>query len=261
MILADPRHEPKVRQGVTTELVGVDGLSYAPFAGHDDLERASRDERRARRRPARTSTFDWSTSPSYLDRFDGRHGLNVATLVGNTPAPDRRARLGRGHPADAAAIADQRAVLREAMEEGAFGLSAGLDYPPGAYATTEELAELANEAAKLGGIYHTHVRYASATASSIRSARRSRSAGSARRRPISPTSITGQTFPGTPDQMLELVDDARAEGQDVTFDLYPYEWASTRLLILVPIWVQDGGPADEGAPRRPGGPRADPRAT
>jgi hypothetical protein len=51
-----------------------------------------------------------------------------------------------------------------------------------------------------------------------------------------------QTFAGTPDQMLDLVDVARAAGQDVTFDAYPYEWASTRLLILIPIWVQDGGP-------------------
>ena len=56
-------------------------------------------------------------------------------------------------------MADQRSMLREAMEEGAFGLSTGLDYPPGAYATTGELAELMAEAARLGGFYHTHVRY------------------------------------------------------------------------------------------------------
>ena len=100
----------------------------------------------------------------------------------------------------------------------------------------------------------------SATASSTRSARRSTSGGAA----SAPAHITHfyhrATFPGTPEQMLELVDDARAEGLDVTFDAYPYEWASTRLLITVPPWVQAGGPGPTkerlADPRRP---RAHPR--
>ena len=129
------------------------------------------------------------------------------------------------------------------MEDGAFGLSSGLDYPPGAYATTDELAALANEAARLGGFYHTHVRYSLGD----RFLDPFREAIEIGRRGEAPAHITHfyhrPTFPGTPDQMLDLVDDARAEGQDVTFDAYPYEWASTRLLILIPIWVQDGGPA------------------
>jgi N-acyl-D-amino-acid deacylase len=129
------------------------------------------------------------------------------------------------------------------MEDGAFGLSSGLDYPPGAYATTEELAAVANEAARLGGFYHTHVRYSLGD----RFLDPFREAIEIGRRGEAPAHITHfyhrLTFPGTPDQMLELVDDARADGQDVTFDAYPYEWASTRLLILIPIWVQDGGPA------------------
>ncbi len=65
-----------------------------------------------------------------------------------------------------------------------------------------------------------------------------------------------QTFPGPPDEMLALVDDARAAGRDVTFDAYPYEWASTRLLIQLPQWVQAGGPLrTQGAPGRHRHPR------
>jgi N-acyl-D-amino-acid deacylase len=101
---------------------------------------------------------------------------------------------------------------------------------------------LANEAGKLGGFYHTHVRYSLGD----RFLDPFREAIEIGRRGDAPAHITHfyhrQTFPGTPDQMLDLVDAARAAGQDVTFDAYPYEWASTRLLILIPIWVQDGGP-------------------
>ncbi len=147
-------------------------------------------------------------------------------------------------------------MLREAMEEGAIGLSSGLDYPPGAYASTDELAQLTREAAAHGGFYHTHVRYALGD----RYLDPFREAIEIGRRGEGPAHITHfyhrQTFPGGPGPMLALVDDARAEGLDVTFDTYPYEWASTRLLIMIPPWVQAGGPMrDQGAPGRRIGPR------
>ena len=240
VILADPRHEPKVRQGITTELVGVDGLSYAPFLENRDLQMLREMNAGLDGDPDGVG-FDWSSIASYLDRLDGR-GLNVATLVGNTPV--RIAALGWDDvPADQQAMDRQRAVVREALEDGAFGLSSGLDYPPGAYATTDELAGLAEEAGRLGAFYHTHVRYSLGD----RFLDPFREAIEIGRRSGAPAHITHfyhrLTFPGTPDQMLELVDAARATGQDVTFDAYPYEWASTRLLILIPIWVQEGGPA------------------
>jgi N-acyl-D-amino-acid deacylase len=253
MILADPHHGPKVRQGVTTEVVGVDGLSYVPFPNPDDLRAMvhmnggldgdPRDAEGARGTGGRGQpiTIDWSTVEDVLARYDSGTAVNVAQLVGNTPL--RIATLGWDDiPTTPAATSDMRSRLREAMEEGAFGLSSGLDYPPGAYATTEELADLANESAKLGGMYHTHVRYALGD----RFLDPFREASEIGRRGEAPAHITHfyhrQTFPGSPDQMLELVDDAVAQGQDVTFDLYPYEWASTRLLILIPIWAQQGGP-------------------
>ncbi len=127
------------------------------------------------------------------------------------------------------------------MEDGAFGLSTGLDYPPGAYATTAELAAIAVEAARLGGIYHTHVRYPLGDGF-LDPFREAIEIG---RRSGAPVHITHfyhrATYPGPPDEMLALVDDACAEGLDVSFDLYPSEWASTRLLIMLPTWVQAGG--------------------
>jgi N-acyl-D-amino-acid deacylase len=239
MILAEPVHEPKVRQGVTTEVIGVDGLSYAPFPDPEQL--AQLVEMNAGLDGQPEIAYDWDTVESYLRRFDAGVGPNIAFVVGNSAL--RLAALGWDDvDADEAALRSMRSMLAEAMQEGAFGLSSGLDYPPGAFASTGELAELAGEAAKHGGFYHTHVRYALGD----RFLDPFREAIEIGRRGDSPAHITHfyhrQTFPGTPDQMLALVDDARAAGLDVTFDAYPYEWASTRLLITIPTWVQAGGP-------------------
>lgn len=239
-ILHEPLHEPKVRQGVTTEVVGVDGLSYAPFTDPDDLEAMVVMNAGLDGRPPISA--DWSSVASYLARFDEGVSVNVALMVGNTAL--RIGALGWNDvAADERAVADLRARLREAMEEGAFGVTSGLDYPPGAYATTDELAQLANEAARLGGFYHTHVRYALGD----RYMDPFREAIEIGRRGGAPAHITHfyhrPTYPGEPADLLALVDDARAEGLDVTYDSYPSEWASTRLLIMIPLWVQEGGPA------------------
>jgi N-acyl-D-amino-acid deacylase len=238
VMLAEPRHEPKVRQGVTTELIGVDGNAYAPFPSRRDLEDFAVLNGGLDGRPA--IAFDWATVDEYLSRYDGAASVNVAYVVGNSPL--RIAAIGWDEvEATPHAIADQRARLREAMQDGAFGLSTGLDYPPGSYASTAELAALAGESARLGGIYHTHVRYPLGDGF-LDPFREAIEIG---RRGGSPVHITHfyhrATFPGPPEAMLALVDDARAEGLDVTFDLYPSEWASTRLLIMLPTWIQDGG--------------------
>jgi N-acyl-D-amino-acid deacylase len=239
MLLAEPRHEPKVRQGVTTEVVGVDGLSYAPMTGARHLAEMVEMNAGLDGRP--DIAFDWDSVETYLDRFDAGMGVNVAFLVGNSAL--RLAAIGWDErEASSAEQATMRSMLVEAMEQGAYGVSSGLDYPPGSYASTEELANLAHASAQLGGIYHSHVRYTLGD----RFLDPFREAIDIGRRGGSPAHITHfyhrATFPGTPEQMLALVDDARAEGLDVTFDAYPYEWASTRLLITVPPWVQAGGP-------------------
>ncbi len=239
MILAEPRHEPKVRQGITTEIVGVDGNSFAPFSRHEDLEAFVELDSGLDGRPA--IDYDWDSVGRYLERFDGTVSVNVGTLVGNSAL--RIAALGWDDvAADARALDRMRTMLRGSLDQGAVGLSSGLDYPPGAYATTEELAELTAEAGRAGGFYHSHVRYQLGD----RFLDPFREAIEIGRRAGAPAHITHfyhrETHPGPAEALLELVDDARAAGLDVTFDTYPSEWASTRLLIQLPLWIQAGGP-------------------
>lgn len=238
-MLAHPDHEPKVRQGITTEVVGVDGLSYAPIRNARDLEWMLTMNAGLDGNPA--MHHDWDSVASYLSRFDGRVAVNVALLIGNSAL--RMAAVGWDEvEASAAEIADMRAMLREGMAEGAFGLSSGLDYPPGSYATTAELAELMGEAGRADGFYHTHVRYPLGDGF-LDPFREALEIG---RRGPGPVHLTHfyhrASYPGGPQEMLDLVEEARAGGHDVTFDTYPYEWASTRLLIQLPGWIQSGGP-------------------
>ena len=239
VILAAPRHEPKVRQGVTTEIVGVDGNGFAPFRRREDLEAFVHLDSGLDGRP--DIAYDWRTVADYLKKYDGTVSVNVGTLVGNSQL--RIDALGWDDvPADASALDRMAGTLRDAMGDGAVGLSSGLDYPPGSFAPTEELAALAAIAGESGGFYHSHVRYTLGD----RYLDPFREAIEIGRRSGAPAHITHfyhrQTHSGGPDRMLALVDDARAEGLDVTFDSYPYEWASTRLLIQLPQWVQAGGP-------------------
>lgn len=239
VILADPRHEPKVRQGVTTEVIGVDGNGYAPFLNHEDLAAFVDLNAGLDGRPE--IAYDWDTVASYIGRYDRGQAVNVAVVIGNSAL--RIGAIGWDDtPADDRSLASMRAMLREALEEGAFGVSSGLDYPPGSFATTDELAALTAEAAMTGGFYHTHVRYALGD----RFLDPFREAIEIGRKGGGPVHLTHfyhrQTHSGGPEQLLALVDDARDGGMDVTFDTYPSEWASTRLLIQLPHWVQAGGP-------------------
>ena len=239
VILAEPLHEPKVRQGITTELIGIDGCSYAPFTSHDDFLQFVELNSGLDGNPPLPGR--WSTVEQYLDMFTGRVAVNIAYVIGNSPL--RIAALGwDDRPATAAEKANMRALLRTGMEEGAFGVSTGLDYPPGSYADTQELIDLSEEAQRLGGIYHTHVRY-SLGDRFLDPFREALDIGRGSGIPIHITHFYHRTTsPGGARRMLGLVEDARDEGLDVTFDSYPYPLSSTRLLILVPQWAHDGGP-------------------
>jgi N-acyl-D-amino-acid deacylase len=238
VMLAEPQHEPKVRQGVTTELIGIDGCSYAPFRSQEDFKQFVELNSGLDGNPPLPG--QWSTVEQYLNMFSNRVAVNVAYILGNSPVricamgwEDRR-------PAGAE-LADMQAVLRESMEEGAFGLSTGLDYPPGSYADTAELVALSREAARLGGIYHTHVRYSLGD----RFLDPFKEALDIGRQSGIPVHITHfyhrTTAPAGASHLLGLVEDARNEGLDVTFDSYPYAFSSTRLLIVIPQWAHNGG--------------------
>jgi N-acyl-D-amino-acid deacylase len=239
VILAEPQHEPKVRQGVTTEIIGIDGLSYAPVRSAEELGRLVEMNSGLDGSPPLAGR--WSTVAEYLSMFDQRVAVNIVYMVGNSPL--RVAALGwDNRPPTSTELANMKALLRESMEEGAWGVSTGLDYPPGSFADTEELTALSTEAMRLGGIYHTHVRYRLGDQfldpfkEALEIGRRSGIA----------THITHfyQRIPwgGGASELLGLVESARAEGIDTTFDSYPSAYGSTRLLIVFPDWVQDGGP-------------------
>jgi N-acyl-D-amino-acid deacylase len=238
VILAEPEHIPKVHQGITTELIGVDGCSYAPFTNHDDFLKFVQINSGLDGNPPLPGR--WSTVEQYLDMFTQKVAVNVVYIIGNSPI--RIAAMGWDDKrATQAQLDNMKAVLRTGMEEGAFGMSTGLDYPPGSYADTHELTELSKVAAGLGGIYHTHVRY-SLGDRFLDPFREALDIGRGSTVPVHITHFYHRTTSaGGASRMLDLVEGAREDGQDVTFDSYPYPLSSTRLTILLPQWTHDGG--------------------
>lgn len=236
MLLADPYHEAAIRQGVTTYLLGQDGVAMAPaspatlhymrrytagFSGRPDLPDLG--------------AHPWSSVAEYLARFDRRVAVNVAHLVPNGNV--RMEVMGlETRPPTADELARMRAIVRRGLEDGAVGLSSGLDYIPSRYAGTEELVELCRELAPFGGVYVTHMRgYApdSVLPALDEVVRIGREAGVA---------VHVSHFNSQAALVLPRVDAARADGIDVTYDLYPYLAGSTILgMVALPPWVQEGG--------------------
>ena len=239
VMLADPKHEAKVHQGVTTELIGIDGNSYAPFRSQEDLRNFIRLNSGLEGDPDLPGT--WSSVAEYLAMFDNEVAVNVAYILGNSAL--RINAIGwDNRPASAAELDDMKGQLREGMEEGAFGMSTGLDYPPGNFADTAELIALSTEAARLGGIYHTHVRYRLGD----RYLDPFREAVEISRRSGVPLHIThlfrSKSSAGGARPVLDFVEQERESGLDVTFDMFPYSSGGTRIIITLPDWVHEGGP-------------------
>ncbi len=239
VLMSEPQHEAKVRQGVTTEVIGVDGNSYAPFTSPEDLAQFIELNSGLDGRPV--SHARWATVAEYLSMFDRKAAVNIAYVIGNSPL--RIDTVGwSDRVASTQDVNNMRALLREGLQEGAFGLSTGLDYPPGSYANTEELVKLATEAARYGGVYHTHIRYQlgdrflDPLREAVEIGRRSGIA-------VHITHLSQRvSAPGSARQLLTLLEVASDQGVDVTFDSYPYILSSTRLLIVIPGWAHVGGP-------------------
>ena len=239
-ILGEPHHDPKVRQGVTTELVGIDGISHAPFKTQDELHRYIWLDSGLNGYPPMPA--DWLTVADLLSRYDNKVAINISYILGNSPV--RIWSVGWGdRPATGSELEEMKWVVREAMEEGAWGLSTGLDYPPGAYASTDELVALAEESARLGGFYHTHTRSELRSTGLLAPWEEALDIG---RRSSSPVHLTHyrQSAQGVGSHLdyLGLVEDARDEGMDVTFDCYTYPYSGTAVIIALPNWAKDGGP-------------------
>jgi N-acyl-D-amino-acid deacylase len=238
-MLGEPHHDAKVRQGVTTDLLGVDGNSYAPFLRSEDLEHWA--VFNAGLDGEKPQGLTWSSVDEYLDAYDRKVAINVAYVVGNSPL--RISTVGwNDRPPAESEMSEMRRLLRRAMEEGAFGMSTGLTYPPGSYASSDELAELCSVVERLGGIHVSHVRYTLGDGFRdpfIEMLELSRRTGVPLH--ISHYASTwrrnGQFRP-----LLAMVDEAREEGLSVTFDAYPYNYGGSRATVALPEWVQEGGP-------------------
>jgi N-acyl-D-amino-acid deacylase len=239
-LLLNPAHECKVHQGVTLDVIGQDGLSFAPVS--DETLGTLRVQLAAWNDDPPGFDWSWRTVSEYLDRFDAGVAINVAYLV-----PHGTVRLlamgGDDRPPTDAELAEMKRLLREGIEQGAVGLSTGLTYAPAMYATDDELVELCSVMRETGGFYTPHHRNYGSDALKgyadcfeiVREAR-------------VPLHIAHAHlgFPmnrGKAPELLAMIDRARADGIDVTLDTYPYLASNTYLHSVLPGWMNEGGPA------------------
>jgi len=234
-ILVEPRLPSKIFQGITTEITG-EGGSIAPLS--DTLVAADRIgyEHYA-------ITPDWRTLGQYFARLEKQGiGINLATYVGATQV--RRMVLGDVDKAPSPAELDRmRALVREAMEDGAVGVSTSLQYPPAPYASTEELIALAAEASRYGGGYATHMRsegngILAALDEAIRIGREAHL-------PVEVwhLKVAGKHNWGRMGEVVAKIEEARRSGVDVAADTYAYTAWFNSLSAFVPPWAHDGGTA------------------
>ncbi|MFE5092849.1 amidohydrolase family protein [Streptomyces sp. NPDC056638] len=243
-LLRDPDHSAKAAQGVTLEVLGQDGLSYAPV---DDRTLAE---------VRRTITgwngdgsdldFDWRTVGEYLDRldrnFDGRGiAVNAAYLVPQGTV--RMYAMGwEDRPATDAELTRMKELVAQGMADGAVGMSSGLTYTPGMYADDAELTELCRVVAGYGGYYCPHHRSygAGALGAYEEMVQLTGNAGCALH--LAHATMNFGVNEGRAPDLLALLDDALDAGADISLDTYPYTPGCTTLVAMLPSWASEGGP-------------------
>ena len=240
-ILINPRAESKIRQGVTTEVVGNCGISAAPVV----------DTRRSNLLDFLSVTlgvvgtealaWDWRSFGDYLDHLR-RHllGVNLAPLVGHTTL--RIAAMGTAdRPATQEEIAIMEALLARCLQEGALGLSSGLEYPPASFSTREELIALGHVLASHNSLYASHVRSEDlglweSLAEAVEVGEQSECQVE-----ISHLKLGGVSNWGEAPRLLAYLDAARERGIDVAWDQYPYVAWGSSLIDYLPHWVGADG--------------------
>ncbi|VUC22915.1 unnamed protein product [Clonostachys rosea] len=254
-LLTNPAHEAKISQGCTTEVVGQDGISYSPVHTKEQMQaireqiagwngNPTDDECRTALKDI--GMFEWRTVGEYLDCLErNRTATNVAMLV-----PQGNLRLLACGPYDVPAkpeeIQQQVDLLREAMNQGAVGMSSGLTYTPGMYAPTSELAVLCQALSEEfpGAFYAPHHRSYGHRA--IESYDEMIELGHATGCPIHLTHATlnFSENKGKAPVLISMIDAAISKGRDITLDTYPYLPGCTTLAALLPSWASSGGPAE-----------------
>lgn len=236
-ILLYPTADSRVRQGITTELTGNCGGSAAPLGG------ASAEEDR-RSYQERGIEATWTGVGSYYDLLDKTGvSINQALLVGQgTIRTNAIGNVDRRLTADELAAVIR--AVEEAMDEGAFGLSTGLEYTPGRYTPTEELVAMARVAGRRGGLYASHIRNEEAALLEAIDEAIAIGRESGARVQISHLKASGRANWSKQQGALDLIASARRDGVAVLADAYPYTAYSTGLTILLSAAAREGGTAD-----------------
>ena len=234
-LLVNPTAESKLAQGVTLEVCGNCGSSDAPILDPEAREHARKSLEKM------GASFNWGSMGEMLDALEqAGTGVNFCTYVGHGNV--RREVVGReDRPATPEELARMRDMVAQCMDEGAVGISTGLIYPPSCYGSTGELVELCKPVGQRGGLYSTHMRSESkrlteSVAEAIEIGERSGAAIQ-----ISHLKACGISNHGKAIQALEMIEEARGRGVNVSADQYPYIATSTSLDTMIPEWAHSGG--------------------
>ncbi len=236
-LLVNPKAESRIRQGITLEIVGQDGSSVGPWS------EAGFQATKARYQESYGVEIDFRDLGGFLDRLDRTPAtVNLATMVGHGTV--RGLVVGsEDRPATEAELIRMRGLVRAALEQGAVGLSSGLEYTPGSFAATSELVELARALEGTGYPYASHMRNEddrlfAAIEEAIH-------VGLVAGVPvqISHLKAQGRRNYWKAEAALRAIEEAREAGVDVHFDRYPYMAYSTGLSNLFPTWARSGGSA------------------
>ncbi len=232
-ILVEPRLPSKIYQGITTEITG-EGGSIAPQ--NDAIIAADKTTYEHLK-----ITPDWRTFRQYFARLEKQGmGINLASYVGATQV--RRVVLGDADVQPTSAQLEQmKSLVRDAMHDGAIGVSTSLEYAPAPYAKTEEIIALAAEASKFGGIYATHMRSeGDAINASLDETFR---IGKEAHIPVEiwHLKVAGKTNWHKMPEVVAKINAARAQGVDVTADTYAYPAWFNDFSAFIPPWAHDGG--------------------
>ena len=234
-LFRDPRAESKVRQGVTTEVTGCDGMSPAPLGG-PEVNRSLQSFRE-------TAGFEcpYSDMDGFFSLLEERHcAQNMVSLIGLGTV--RAIVVGEeNRPATADELAQMKRVVVRAIEQGCRGTSTGLEYTPGSFASAEELAELVRVVPERYRLYATHMRNEDNTLLEAIEEAISIARNSDGRLQISHLKASYKVNWYKQEKALKMLDDAISSGLDVHADRYPYIAYATDLLALFPLWSRDGG--------------------
>jgi N-acyl-D-aspartate/D-glutamate deacylase len=232
VLLEDGDAQSKVRQGVTTEVIG-EGRSAGPYVGKLPAHRAVVGGKAVR----------WATLGEYFDTLEhAGTSVNVASYVGLDNV--WQAVMGDSFERPTPTQRDEMKVVVEgAMKDGAFGLSSMLAMPPGSLATTDDIAELAKVVAPYGGIYSSHIRNEGEGV--FDAVREAIAVGERAGVPVDiiHLKIADQKLWGRMNEVVALIEEARKRGVNVQANVYPYTRGNNDLASIIPPWAHEGGTA------------------